>query len=383
MSETSRYNFFPYINTTKRNINNILSNNEKTLLNSSEQNTYKTQSLNDIRNFYFKDSPNFQKIQLIRKINSKKNPIFKNSQFYLSHRYRFNINKNVDITNINNKFSNSLTKFNNSDISKTFYLNKDSPKSLLESNINNSKNSLILDLNTSDSFNKTSSCLFNELLAKLPPKNHSPKSKSKKIFVSTIYKFTPFFKKSKNDNISARQIYHYYLKKSETKTPKNTHQFNGTYDYTSVMFPKLKNLYGENPDYINNLYEIKKNDNIAKKKDFNIKEYQGVLMKLLKKNISEKNMKKLKYNYDTFNAKNYGIAAPKGKYIDLAKKLKNHLSNDSYQKILLMDRKYRQYLEKKKEKNNKKKEEESKNKRKNKFSIKKIKIKKKKNNIIE
>ena len=235
MSETSRYNFFPYINTTKRNINNILSNNEKTLLNSSEQNTYKTQSLNNIKTFYYKDSPNFQKIQLLRKINSKKNPIFKNSQFYLSHRYRFNINKNVDI--------NSLTKFNNSDISKTFYLNKD---------INNSKNSLILDLNTSDSFNKTSSCLFNELLAKLPPKIHSPKSKSKKIFVSTIYKFTPFFKKSKNDNISARQIYHYYLKKSETKTPKNTHQFNGTYDYTSVMFPKLKNLYGENPDYINN-----------------------------------------------------------------------------------------------------------------------------------
>ena len=106
-------------------------------------------------------------------------------------------------------------------------------------------------------------------------------------------------------------------------------------------------------------------------------------MKLLKKNISEKNMQKLKYNYDTFNAKNYGIAAPKGKYIDLAKKLQNHLSNESYQKILLMDRKYRQYLEKKKEKNNKKKEEESKNKRKNKFSIKKIKIKKKKNNIIE
>ena len=135
MSETSRYNFFPYINTTKRNINNILSNNEKTLLNSSEQNTYKTQSLNNIKTFYFKDSPNFQKIQLIRKINSKKNPIFKNSQFYLSHRYRFNINKNVDITNINNKFSNSLTKFNNSDISKTFYLNKDSPKSLLENNI--------------------------------------------------------------------------------------------------------------------------------------------------------------------------------------------------------------------------------------------------------
>ena len=106
------------------------------------------------------------------------------------------------------------------------------------------------------------------------------------------------------------------------------------------------------------------NDYIAKKKDFNIEKYQDILMTLFKKNISQKNMDKLKRSFDLFNERNYGISIPKGRYIDLAFKLKNHLSINAFENLKKMDRNYNKYFsEEKKEKTKKDKSKKNKNKK--------------------
>ena len=67
-------------------------------------------------------------------------------------------------------------------------------------------------------------------------------------------------------------------------------------------------------------------------------------MKLFKKNISEKNMDKLKNEYKLFNEKNLGFNFPKGRYIDLAMKLKESLSDFAFENIRRMDRNYEKYF---------------------------------------
>ena len=106
---------------------------------------------------------------------------------------------------------------------------------------------------------------------------------------------------------------------------------------------------------MNRMNEIKKNNNIAFKNDFNIKDYQNTLIKLMKNNVSEKYLNKLQNNYMKFNEKNYGLLIPKGRYINLANKLKNHLSGDALENLKKMDKNYHIYYQKKnKEKKNRK-----------------------------
>ena len=90
-------------------------------------------------------------------------------------------------------------------------------------------------------------------------------------------------------------------------------------------------------------------------------------MKLFKKNISEKNMDKLKNEYKLFNEKNLGFNFPKGRYIDLAMKLKESLSDFAFENIRRMDRNYEKYFGTEKiEGEEKKDKKDNKNKNKNK-----------------
>ena len=66
----------------------------------------------------------------------------------------------------------------------------------------------------------------------------------------------------------------------------------------------------------------------------------------MNKKISEKYLNKLRENYKIFNERNYGMIIPKGRYIDLAHKLKGHLSGDVYEHLKRMDKNYKIYFQK-------------------------------------
>jgi hypothetical protein len=390
MNKTSYNNFYgflPFINSTRNNTNNKLAALTPKLDLSEQVSTPNNSLLNN--QIFYNDMKNFNKIQVIKKINLLRNKQLRNDIFstFRRNNKEFIKNKNIDINNINRNFSSSLLNINkvpDNDKNKTFYLNnlnKDNSmllNSSLEKNniMNTSKNTLILDLNRSDSFKKyNSSYLFEALLNKISSQsrnyntNYNTKTKLKP-FKNTVFKPSKFYKKSKNEKITAHQIYRHYLKREQKKPKNKRHIFNGSYDYSYVMCPSLKLLYGENPSFVKNIYEIKKNDNIAFKKDFDIKEYQNTLMKLFRKNISEKNMDKLRNDYKLFNEKNFGFNIPKGRYIDLAMKLKDNISNFAFENIKRMDRNYEKYFGEEKvedkEKQKQKKDNKNKNKKMNK-----------------
>ena len=401
MNKTSYNNFYgflPFINSTRNNTNNKLAALTPKLDLSEQVSTPNNSLLNN--QIFYNDMKNFNKIQVIKKINLLRNKQLRNDIFstFRRNNKEFYNNKNVDINNINRNFSSSLLNINkvpDKDKNKTFYLNnlnKDNSmllNSSLEKNniMNTSKNTLILDLNRSDSFKKyNSSYLFEALLNKISSQsrnyntNYNTKTKLKP-FKNTVFKLSKFYKKSKNEKITAHQIYRHYLKREQKKPKNKRHIFNGSYDYSHVICPSLKLLYGESPSFVRNIYEIKKNDSIAFKKDFNIEEYQNTLMKLFKKNIIEKNIDKLKNEYKLFNEKNLGFNFPKGRYIDLAMKLKESLSDFAFENIRKMDRNYEKYFGTEKiEGEEKKDKKDNKNKNKNKKMKKKDNKDKDKNN---
>ena len=334
------YNYLPYLHSNRNNNNkklDYLNPNYKSFEQiSSPDNSFTNNKI------LFNDISNYRKIQVIKKINSlRKNRIRKDILPPSNVKnIRYFINKNNDINIINKK-----------DKNKTFYMNKDklSNLSLEKNNINNtSKNNLILDLNRSDSFKKINSAyLFKCLLNKIA--SEPRKEIKEKAFKNTVYKLSSFYKKSKDKKITARQIYEHYLQNDRIKPKNKRHQFNGSYDYSYVMCPKLKIVYGINSSFMAKLNEIKKNDNIAKKKDFDVIEYQNILMKLFEKKISGENMDKMRNQFNSFNEKNYGISLPKGRYINLALKLKDHLSHFAYENIKKMDKNYTKYFANEKE----------------------------------
>ena len=306
-------------NKALQNIKDILFNNKK------KENINKIPFYNNLNN---NNNSNNQDISTLIKIPSTSN--------FLS----FNEKSNQNNSNIDYSYNNSLNNMKTS----TYYNNT------FNKSINCNTIEKINDFNKSDSFNKNSSYLFTCLLDKYS-KSKKKKVKRKTFYKNTIYKLSPFFKYSKKENISAREIYKHYLKENHNDKPskkkmKIKTKFNGSYDYSHVICPGLKKIYGNSPSFMNRMHEIKKNNVIAFKNDFNIKEYQTTLLRLMNKKISEKYLNKLRENYKIFNERNYGMIIPKGRYIDLAHKLKGHLSGDVYEHLKRMDKNYKIYFQK-------------------------------------
>ena len=119
----------------------------------------------------------------------------------------------------------------------------------------------------------------------------------------------------------------------------------------------LDKIYGNTKSFLRRVDEIKKNNVIAYKNDFNIENYQNTLLKILKKRVTEKSYNKLQRSYKLFNERNYDIIIPRGRYINLAEKLKDFLSRDIYEQMKRTDRNYLLYLMKNKALKNKKETE--------------------------
>jgi len=173
-----------------------------------------------------------------------------------------------------------------------------------------------------------------------------PKISSKK-----ARKKMSFLLKSKKKKVSANEIIIHYIKENERDNSKNI-PFNEFTKYLKnnefVKFNYgIDKIYGNTKSFLRRVEEIKKNNVIAYKNDFNIENYQNTLLKILKKRVTEKSYNRLQKSYKLFNERNFDIIIPRGRYVNLAEKLKDFLSKDIYEKMKRTDKNYLLYLTKK------------------------------------
>ena len=170
-------------------------------------------------------------------------------------------------------------------------------------------------------------------------------------------KMWAFLIKSKKEKTSANDIIIHYLKANERDNSKNIplnsfKKYLQKIDYKKFNYG-LDKIYGNSKAFLRTIEGIKKNNIIAFKKDFDIEKYQRTLLQILKKRVSQKNYIKLQTSYKLFNERNFGMLIPRGRFINLAEKLKDFLSRDIYEKMKRTDRNYLLYLEKQEEQKHK------------------------------
>ena len=155
-----------------------------------------------------------------------------------------------------------------------------------------------------------------------------------------------FLKKSKQRSISANYIYEYYLKQSNLEKNRPTKDDFAEYLKTndSKFNYSLKKIYSVPESYTKLIDELKKNNAVAYKKDFDIQEYQSTLIKLLRRRVSDKFLENLENQFSLFNEKNFGVIYFRGRYVKLANKLKDHITWSNREKIKMLDKGYRKYI---------------------------------------
>lgn len=154
------------------------------------------------------------------------------------------------------------------------------------------------------------------------------------------FKFSKFYKLSKSRNVSAKNIYDYYIsqeKKDNVLDPIDnfTKFIQKKYHNQKMKFDKL---YLNDKTFLNRMEEIKSNKTIAFKEDFNVEEYQNILCNMLKKRVGSNNIFYLIQNYKKFNEK-IGIRFHKykGRYTKLADKIRNNAPSYLIDKLRKLD----------------------------------------------
>ena len=139
------------------------------------------------------------------------------------------------------------------------------------------------------------------------------------------YKFSKFYQHSKNINVSAREIYEHYISEEINQKVRPIDNFTKFFQKKfSSPKNKLYKLYNIDNLYINNILELKRNNSIAYKDDFNIQEYQKILLGMLKKRIPSNSLFCLRQNFKRFNEKYLkGFIPHKGRYTNLAEKIRD------------------------------------------------------------
>jgi len=152
-------------------------------------------------------------------------------------------------------------------------------------------------------------------------------------------KFSNFFKISQKNDVSARKIYNHYLEKSESCVTKPIKNYKKFFDKkTKNYMEKLNRIYCENPKFSSVLREIKENRRLAYKDDFNIEEYQALIIELMESRVSQKNLLDLQKDYRAFNQKLFGLIEPKGRFTILADKLRYNLPAYLLEKLKQLDK---------------------------------------------
>ena len=113
-------------------------------------------------------------------------------------------------------------------------------------------------------------------------------------------------KKKKYNERSAKDIYQYYLDKDDNEVDLDEKNIEKILKQKKIPKNKLKlyELYNINQNFVKKIKELKKNREIAYKKDFKVEEYQDTLIKLLDGKISNQNLSKLNQNFISLNERN-------------------------------------------------------------------------------
>ena len=150
-------------------------------------------------------------------------------------------------------------------------------------------------------------------------------------------KFSSYYFKSKNSLYSSRRIFRHYINESENDKiiPEKFFYKGGI----PKPLKKIEEFYKLNLNYHRRLEEMKSNKTLAFKKDFNIMKYQTTLLKLISKKVSDINLRELQGRFIKFNEKVYGPKIqPRGRFTNLAEKIKNNIPSFLYEKIKKLDK---------------------------------------------
>ena len=152
------------------------------------------------------------------------------------------------------------------------------------------------------------------------------------------FNYSNFFKQSKDKNISAKDIYKYYIDEECNDNIKPIKNFK---KYITKKFKsqkqKFNKLYLNNKSYLSRIQEVKENNEIAYKNDFDLKEYQNTLLALLKQRTCDKNIRRLNKDFCYLNSSIAGFY-PKGKLSHLADDLKGVVPDYLLEQFQEMDR---------------------------------------------
>ena len=157
--------------------------------------------------------------------------------------------------------------------------------------------------------------------------------------VSSIPKYSPFFRQSQSDAVGTQTIYKYYLNKSSSEITLPVKNYNKLFhDKTHSVYEKLKRIYCENKNFEALVRELKDNRKLAFKDDFDIEEYQNMLLELLEKRVSQKYLIDLQDDYRELNKKLFDVFEPKGRFTFLAEKLRYNLPSFLLEKMKQLDK---------------------------------------------
>lgn len=288
------------IESPKNTILNNLQNNKQNLILSHFQN-----------NNIFTKNMKKNTLSPINKINFHKVKSMQN--FY---RFQSRNNNNMDIINTSQIYKNYGSGNNSIQETKT-----------VKNNHNNSTSNLYFKNFTG--YNNTT-------------KNNKTNYNNSKYFNFSIRmtkknkNFSKFFFKSQSKFITSKRIFRHYIREEERDkvTPIKYFLRGGA----PKSIKEIKKLYKEkNMKFDKRIKEIKSNSTIAFKDDFNILDYQTTLIRLLSKRVSDNNLNDLQKNFVIFNEKNFGMTGPKGRFTNMAEKIKYNIPTYLYEKMKQLD----------------------------------------------
>jgi len=247
-------------------------------------------------------------------------------------------NRNISLYDKINK-SKTLGKYSLEIIEKEKEI-KGLSKSDIFAETNNIKKCINLKKNKSQNFpklNNHSNQLYSSNSKKNEKLNFYKKLNEQRINNSLNINFSKTVKKQfslcprelnqliKDKDITSRKIFDYYVYQNSKDTFKPIKNFD-KFLKKKYRFPKKRfnKIYCINKSYLNRLDQLKNNRIIAFKDDFNIKEYQSTLLQLLKKRVDDNNLNILGKNYRDFNENMNKKIIPKGRFTNLADKIRNN-----------------------------------------------------------
>lgn len=288
-------------------------NRQNILLNEKKINEYSSKKFLDFSSRNLSKSYNFKKNMLNNKIQQNKH-LLKSSLSNNYIRLDKNLYRSQHIIFKKIKYDNSKT---NKDLTKsTFQISK--------IKLNESISDKKLKLKTNLSYKNVGSTNFFR----------------SDLSIIDIPKHSRFFKISQNNSVSARRVYNHYLRKSrEEKITQPIKNYKRFFDDKSRSFlQKLSRIYCENKNFLSIVKELKDNNRLAYKKDFDIEEYQSTIIELMDQRVSQKYIFDLQNEYRALNKKLDGVIEPKGRFTLLAEKLRYNLPSYLLEKMRKLDK---------------------------------------------